>query len=155
MITKTELQSYLPNMFLSQIPNKVLHDTRLWQQVMVGEKAAVCPLKQVQASQALSGSVAGSPVADSPDLKVPERGSSGLPTRAVASASVEHSTVKQADKQQQNFLHVAIMFVFFWILMWCLSYQLPLYLFSIKIFSVYNFLGIWLQRWCGRPNVND
>lgn len=62
------------------------------------KKAAVGPFKAFEASLALSGSVACSPVADSPDPKVPERGSSGLPTPAVASASVEHNTVKQGDK---------------------------------------------------------
>lgn len=56
-------------------------------------RAEAAGYSRQKASLALSESMAGSPVAESPDLKVPEKGSSGLPTPAVASASVEHNTV--------------------------------------------------------------
>lgn len=54
--------------------------------------------------------VAGSPVADSPDREVGERESSGFPTPAEASASVEDNTVNRLISSSKKLLHVATFF---------------------------------------------
>ena len=46
--------------------------------------------------------MAGSPVAESPDLKVPNRESSGSPTLAATAASVENNIKTWADKYQKE-----------------------------------------------------